>query len=60
MIINQNFILPGRASSLKISREVPTSDNARVVGTPKACICSDIKKSRMLERITAYPSPLRA
>ena len=37
----------------------PTMASARVVGIPKACTASLHKNSRMEERRTARPSPMR-
>ena len=36
-----------------------TRDNARVVSTPRLCIASDTRNSRILDRKTARPSPPR-
>jgi len=38
---------------------VATRLNARVVGTPSACMASEHTNSRKLERSTARPSALR-
>ncbi len=37
----------------------PTTASARVVGMPSACIASEPRNSRIDERSTARPSPMR-
>ena len=41
------------------SWSLPTMHSARVVGMPRPCMASEHRYSRMLERSTARPSPLR-
>ncbi len=36
------------------------SESARVVDTPRLCMASEARNSRMEERSTARPSPVRA
>ena len=45
--------------SRTMGRSEPTTESARVVGIPKAYIASLHKNSRIEERRTALPSPMR-
>ena len=45
--------------SLRTGISEPTTESARVVGIPNACIASLHKNSRIEERRTARPSPMR-